>query len=337
MESGMGRSHGSFSGKPWITFGATFALCLILRAFWGLVEPADASPAPKPFPQEGGYAGPQACAVCHEDIHSQWADTRHAKAFSSPIFQQNWEELGSRFNCLECHTTGYDAEGGRNAFEGVTCEACHGPFQEGHPIESMPVSPDQELCASCHKMTSDEWQASPHSKAGVQCQDCHNPHSQKPLASSASELCGNCHRDMGSSFTHGTHAQSGLECSDCHMYTLPTTDAPIEGLAATGHTFTVGSEACIGCHRDTVHTRNVILELSGEVQSLETVDIGDLQQQITEQAQQIENLEARATVRLYTGLVQGAIVGLATGAVAAWIVSRRIEVIEETLEDSENE
>jgi len=43
----------------------------------------------------------------------------------------------------------------------------------------------------------------------------------------------------------------------------------------------------------------------------------------------IENLQAQSTVRLYTGLAQGAIVGLVTGGVAAWVVSRRIRVVEE--------
>jgi membrane associated rhomboid family serine protease len=34
-------------------------------------------------------------------------------------------------------------------------------------------------------------------------------------------------------------------------------------------------------------------------------------------------------VRLYVGLAQGAIVGLIVGAVAAWIVSRRLRLVDE--------
>ncbi|OGO16800.1 MAG: hypothetical protein A2Z14_07025 [Chloroflexi bacterium RBG_16_48_8] len=96
----------------------------------------------------------------------------------------------------------------------------------------------------------------------------------------------------------------------------------------TGHTFSVGSEACIGCHQDTVHTRDTILELSGEVQSLSKLDPNALEQKVQEQEKIIGDLEARNSVRLYTGLAQGAIVGLITGAVAAWVVSRRIEFVE---------
>jgi predicted CXXCH cytochrome family protein len=211
----------------------------------------------------------------------------------------------------------------------VTCESCHGPFQEGHPVEPMPITPDAELCATCHKSTTDEWQASKHSQADIVCEECHNPHSQQPMAESVTALCTNCHKDFSVSFTHGTHADAGLECSNCHMYTSPRTSDPIEGLVPTGHTFAVGSEACIGCHQDTVHTRDVILSLRGEQPGEGELEPSELRAMIQEQEKQIEDLKASRTIRLYTGLAQGAIVGLATGGVAAWIVSRRIRIVEE--------
>lgn len=318
-----------------LAFSLTFLATLVLGAVYGLAYPASAAPAPAPAGQEGSYAGPDACAACHDEIHEEWRVSRHARAFSSPIFQRNWEELGTKFTCLECHTTGYDASTRTYAFEGVTCESCHGPFQSRHPAEPMPVKADAELCASCHKTTTDEWRASPHRAAGVQCEACHDPHAQMPRADSVTELCSNCHKDPGSSFTHSTHSQAGLECSNCHMYTSPRANDPIEGLVPTGHTFTVGSEACIGCHQDTVHTRDTILELSGEVTDLSSADVDELRQRVQEQEEAIADLEARNTVRLYTGLAQGAIVGLATGAVAAWVVSRNIKVVE--VEGNEDE
>ncbi len=112
------------------------------------------------------------------------------------------------------------------------------------------------------------------------------------------------------------------------MFTVPRTNDPIEGLVPTGHTFTVGSDACIACHQDTVHTRNEIVKLSGEVAQLETANTTTLEQQVQTQQQQIGELKAQSTNRLYIGLVQGAIVGLLTGGAAAWVVSRGIHVIE---------
>jgi hypothetical protein len=105
------------------------------------------------------------------------------------------------------------------------------------------------------------------------------------------------------------------------------------GLFATGHTFVVGSEACINCHKDTVHTRDTIVRLSGE-QTGEPITSDELEKMVSEQEQTIESLEAQNTVRLYTGLIQGAIVGLIVGGVAAWVVSKRIRFVE--VEENDN-
>jgi formate-dependent nitrite reductase cytochrome c552 subunit len=189
----------------------------------------------------------------------------------------------------------------------------------------MPVTPDYTLCARCHKTTTDEWQASRHGEAKINCEACHNPHSQAPRADSINELCGNCHKDTGSTFTHGTHASAGLQCNDCHI--SGSSNANIGGLSSTGHTFVVGSEACVKCHKDTVHTRDTILELSGQTTG-EAPTMDELEKQVQDQEQTIQNLQSQSAVRLYTGLMQGAIVGLTIGGVAAWVVSRRIRIVE---------
>ena len=313
--------------RTWLALGGPLILGLALGAISGLARPATPALALGPEPQAGGYVGPGFCANCHEEIHTEWEVTRHSQAFSSPIFQQNWQDLGSEFTCLACHTTGYDQVTNSYAFPGVTCESCHGPYQSGHPEQPMPITADAELCATCHQTTTDEWRASRHGQVGVNCQDCHNPHSQTSLAESVTALCSNCHQDPGQDFTHSTHANAGLECSNCHMAFNRGAAPPISGLVPTGHTFTVGSEACIGCHQDTVHTRDSILALSGQVSQLQEVDPEALQQQVQSQQQQIAGLQASSTIRLYTGLAQGAIVGLMVGGVAAWIVSRRIKIV----------
>jgi len=319
----------------WLVFLCIFSLSLILGMVVVLVKPAIASPRPVPPAQEETYAGSQACVNCHQDIHTDWMTTRHAQAFSSPIFQKDWSLEGSKTSCLQCHTTGFNLESGSYTEEGVACEACHGPFQPTHPQEPMPIEPKAELCSTCHKNTTDEWRVSPHSQAGLQCQACHNPHSQTPMADSVTELCSNCHKERGTSFTHSTHANSGLECSNCHMYTSPRTEDPIGGLVATGHVFTVGSEACIGCHQDTVHTRDKLLKLSSEDSVENEPDVKELQQTILEQEEALNDINTISQARLYTGLVQGAIIGLVTGSASAWIVSKRIRIIE--VEDDEED
>jgi predicted CXXCH cytochrome family protein len=310
-----------------VVFCLVFSICSLVGLLLAVTQPATAVSA-APSNQVQGYAGSESCAQCHENIHTEWQSTRHAQAFSAPIFQRDWTETGSQVTCLECHTTGYDTETGNYAEEGVTCEACHGPFQPNHPEAPMPITPNADLCGSCHKTTTDEWRASTHGQQGIQCQSCHNPHTQTPMANSVTELCVTCHQERGGSFTHSTHASAGLECSNCHMYTSPRTNDPIMGLVPTGHTFAVGSDACIACHQDTVHTRDEIVKLTGEVAALETVDSATLEQTVQTQEQEIVDLRAQSTNRLYIGLAQGAIVGLLIGGATAWVVSRGIKVVE---------
>jgi predicted CXXCH cytochrome family protein len=318
--------------KIWLAFALTFAVCTTLVAAISLVSPAAAqTPAPTPqSPSAGGatYAGSQACELCHEDIHKDWQGTRHSQAFSSPIFQRDWTQLSQQTSCLQCHTTGFDPATGSYVEEGVTCESCHGPFRTDHPAQPMPIKPDADLCARCHQNTTDEWKASPHNKAGVQCQACHNPHAQVPMADSITALCTNCHKERGDSFTHSTHANAGLECSNCHMYRAPRTEDPIGGLVPTGHTFTVGSDACIGCHKENVHTRDELVKLGGQAVPTPEVSVDDLKKNILEKEDAITTLQASAQARLYTGLIQGAIIGLVTGGAVAWVISRRIKVVE---------
>ena len=64
------------------------------------------------------------------------------------------------------------------------------------------------------------------------------------------------------------------------MYTTPRTDDPIGGLVPTGHTFSVGSDACIGCHQDTVHTRDELVKLGGMELPTPEVNVDDLQKTI---------------------------------------------------------
>jgi predicted CXXCH cytochrome family protein len=317
--------------RIWLAFGLFFGISLLFGTIFGLAKPADAAQATStpPVQTSGSYSGPETCKQCHEEIYNTWSTTRHSQAFSSPIFQRDWAKETDKAACLACHTTGYNETDHTYAHEGITCESCHGPFQTGHPQSLMPVKPNADLCASCHKTTTDEWRASKHASADIQCQACHNPHSQAPRAATVTELCTNCHKTMSDTFAHSTHANAGLQCSNCHMYTPPRSGDPIMGLAATGHTFSVGSDACIGCHKDTVHTRDTIVKLSGEVAAAPAPDTTSLEKTISDQEATIEQLKSKSTVRLYTGLAQGAIVGLVAGGVAAWVVSKRIRIVEE--------
>ncbi len=63
--------------------------------------------------------------------------------------------------------------------------------------------------------------------------------------------CASCHRTQTEDSQHSTHAAAGLICTDCHVNTNED----------TGHTFAVGSDTCIICHGEGIHTSNTNTEL----------------------------------------------------------------------------
>ena len=86
-----------------------------------------------------------------------------------------------------------------------------------------------------------------------------------------------------------------------------------------------------------MHTRDEIVKLTGEVQELENADLETLQKTVGEQEQTIAKLETRSSVRLYTGLAQGAIVGLGIGVAVAWVVSKGLKVVPEEEDEQEKD
>ena len=131
------------------------------------------------------YVGVKKCKTCHKkekigNQYGKWKEMKHAKAFES-LKTDKAKEAAAKLGiddptrsekCLKCHTTGF-GEGGydlskspeENAkFEGVQCEACHGPgsvyrkkkIMEGlakgeiKPEEVGLVIPTEEVCLTCH-------------------------------------------------------------------------------------------------------------------------------------------------------------------------------------------
>ena len=98
-------------------------------------------------------------------FHNSWSASAHGMAADDPEFVTAWEEQGKPFECMACHTTGYDFRTQTWKDIGVTCEACHGPFTEDHPLNPMPSDRSPELCGSCHQETLFEWNVSTHRQA----------------------------------------------------------------------------------------------------------------------------------------------------------------------------
>ena len=201
---------------------------------------------------DDGFGGPEKCAACHKQQAETWSHAPHADAMKVAAFVNAWKAARSPAYCLECHTTGYDPKTGKYAFEGVTCESCHGAFTGAHPKQPMKVDKSNEMCGRCHKSTLNELNLSLHGQRGLTCTSCHDVHGTNVKAGSASDLCEKCHASMTGKLPHASTAGKGLSCADCHVG--PRSGNPAEGHASTGHMFKVGKDTCSRCHSKEIHT-----------------------------------------------------------------------------------
>ncbi len=174
------------------------------------------------------YAGSQACAECHEGVHSIELSTRHTQAL------QTLKAIGQDKNasCLPCHTVGYGLPTGFKTelatpqLAGVQCESCHGPAA-AHAANEMDLTkrPRKEIagqvCGGCHTganhPTYEEWKSSGHFAVVEDMSDAGRINS-----------CGRCH--SGSvrlamikgaptnviTATLTNDANVGITCAVCH-------------------------------------------------------------------------------------------------------------------------
>ena len=150
-------------------------------------------------------------------------------------------EIDKPYNCGRCHTTGYEAEGNQNgmpgmigtwAFDGVQCEACHGPasMHVGNP--SIPP-PGGKACSECHyrdeqfrmpwkggfmrhHQQSEDLSHSSHQM--LSCETCHNPHRSVVYNDGGTTTtCSQCHPGDASNDFYEISGMGDISCTDCHM------------------------------------------------------------------------------------------------------------------------
>jgi thiosulfate/3-mercaptopyruvate sulfurtransferase len=275
-------------------------------------EPVEPPPTEAVLPPEA-YSGPQTCGTCHPDRYEMWLTGPHAKALEDHLFQETWAEVDNARYCLACHTTGYNPNSGEYAMGGVTCEACHGPYSEGHPPDVVAVDRNGEVCQTCHPKAYDEWRASQHGQVGTRCVACHQICTLKTMrADDSHAVCENCHSEDADHFHQGTHNSEGLDCTDCHLHTGPG-EAEHEGRPHISHLFVGNPESCIDCHGETIHMDNKIVSVEAQMATIEETGVPDMQQEIVTLEEERDTLAANVANRLYAGLVAGVIVGVAVG------------------------
>jgi len=320
-------------------------LAMFLTAGLASAAPVLQGDGPTPTPEV------KDCGECHLDIANNWASSPHAHAFDDTHFQERWTGMGEPGDCLACHTTNYQTSTGEYTAEGVYCEACHGEPMPDHPPGVIPIKADSEYCGECHTTTLGEWRLTGHSRAGVGCMDCHDPHSQQPLFDEPDDMCLDCHKEDMEHYLEDLHLQKDIGCVDCHALVIPPEELPEDGIVPTGHTFTISPSTCVACHTDTLHAG---LSLPGYEDgaksangaSKEEPEPASEEPSETEKEEQlppeqrIQALEAALASQNISTLFQGGVVGLVFGGSTAWIVARNIrrmppEIEEETDDDKE--
>lgn len=145
-----------------------------------------------------------------------------------------------RYDCGRCHTTGY-LPGGRQRgiegivgtwqFEGVQCEACHGPGGK-HARTKLKddIVINTGVCVNCHGTEPldeiplrgvflAEYTEANHllksPMGGFSCTVCHDPH----VSSSASirQSCESCHQEAALEYKGSYMELRGVKCIECHM------------------------------------------------------------------------------------------------------------------------
>jgi hypothetical protein len=259
------------------------------------------------------------CAQCHHKEAEVWGTSPHARALD--VIEDSLKPTADDSECLSCHTTHYDVAAHTYEHSGVTCEACHGEYVQGHPQTGvMNLKVDSSTCQDCHNTTYGEWQTEAHAQVGVQCISCHQPHSQTTRLDDAA-LCASCHQERTTIFEHTAHSVSGMTCVDCHLplhsegasSVSSGTTVLVSGRSAPDHSFKPAAESCVGCHASNVH-QQVVNEKAVQIGATTLVNMTErtqtLARELDDAKRENRSLQAMTVVSLGFGLGLGGVLGI---------------------------
>jgi DmsE family decaheme c-type cytochrome len=165
-----------------------------------------------------------------------WAPPERSYHRTAPV-ESPGEPVGTK-ECVACHSDVQGQEPAPQYHE--DCEACHGPG-ELHWESEEPADirfPSNDDCASCHEKghkTLLAWSTAEHTRTGVICSDCHNPHNREPRnirratkvqgavmrhAADTTRMCASCHPGVAASMNLPSHhpmREGMMGCTDCHQ------------------------------------------------------------------------------------------------------------------------
>lgn len=202
----------------WIMFLILGPGLIALAVSLSMARPAAASPLPQPHGQ-----GPSSdvCLACHNQ-----------RDFQTQL--QSGETLSIHIDRAAFNASVHNQKG-------VSCVGCHTdissvPHAAGTAKDLREVAIQYSAtCKQCHSDESDKAMHSVHQKVldggnpnAAVCSDCHNPHTQKPIAemkkSDIPSTCARCHNTIFETYKSSVHGAALIgegntdvaSCIDCH-------------------------------------------------------------------------------------------------------------------------
>jgi DmsE family decaheme c-type cytochrome len=213
--------------------------------------PSKQAPSTQPA---SGYAGSDACVLCHEDQGKNIEHSRHgwAKDVRTPAATQGCESchgpgqahiddeakghikkfkalkaVDINQTCLTCHNRGNHAgwEGSTHEARNLSCTTCHSVHNPKSFEKQLVKVTQTELCATCHRVQVAKTERAvahmPVREGKMTCSSCHNPHGSisnvkaLKVGSSVAESCTSCHTEMRGPVLW-EHAPVRENCATCH-------------------------------------------------------------------------------------------------------------------------
>jgi DmsE family decaheme c-type cytochrome len=190
--------------------------------------------APQPAAPPAGYAGTDACVLCHEAEGTSITHSKHGQA-ANP----------------------------RTPAATLGCESCHGPGQahidddaKGHIKRFAALKPAEisETCLTCHNRGEHAgWSGSTHESRDLSCTTCHSVHKPQSfeyqlVKGSETQLCATCHRlqvtKTERAVAHMPVREGKMNCSSCH-----NPHGSIGNVKALRVGYSV-NESCTSCHAE---------------------------------------------------------------------------------------
>jgi DmsE family decaheme c-type cytochrome len=213
---------------------------------------APAAPAAQAPALPPGYAGSDACVLCHtgQEIkgtaHGRAANPRtpaatlgceschgpgqahiddEAKGNIKKFPTMKPAEINQ--TCLTCHNRGTHAgwEGSTHEARNLSCATCHSVHKPVSFEKQLVKTTETALCATCHRAQVAKTERAvahmPVREGKMSCSSCHNPHGSisnvKALrvGNSVAESCTSCHAEMRGPVLW-EHAPVRENCATCH-------------------------------------------------------------------------------------------------------------------------